>query len=518
VKKRYRFSKEQALLVIILLLAAVLRFFNLSWDGGLNIHPDEALIVNGALAIRFFSNLNPGFHDYNGLPVYVLRAVGPQVTSTAEITYLGRMITAALSTLTVLIVFLLGKRLWGVSVGLLAAALLAPLPLAVQQAHFYTSDTFVVFFLSLLSLAVVEWWQAPSRKNIFFCALWVGLAIGCKNTAYILLLMPVMAIILRKGLVQEKVKDLVLLGAVAVGVFTIASPYSFLDLTGYLARSKYLADVVSGRLQFDWTVQFINTTPLFWVRNSLYAFGPAVVVLGFLGVLTSVFQERGVKRILALWAVIFFVLLAGVYLKFIRYLLPLAPLFVLFAAALIVDLHKRVPWIGKIIGITVVALTWIWGIMFVNIYMTPHPVVQAASWLAANAQSGAGIVREEGNELLRFSHAPLSSKTYNLSLIRPYVLPDTEEKVEAMLTQISQADFVLVESAKVRNTVTRLREQYPFTSRIYEALEDGSLGYALAAEFISFPHLGPFMFNDLGAEETFWVFDHPRVRVYKNEK
>ena len=527
-KQWHRFSKEQLLVVVIILLATVLRFINLSWDGGHNIHPDEALIVNGALAIRFFTNLHPGFHDYNGFPVYVLRLAahvvswatgdGSYLTVPAAMTYLGRMITATLSTLTVVVVYVLGKRLWGATVGLLAAALLAPLPLAVQLAHFYTSDTFVVFFLSLLSLAVVGYWQHPARRNVLHCALWAGFALACKNTAYLLMFLPVAAVLTRKGALRERAGDLVLLGAGAAGVFFLASPYSLLDWTEYIARSRYLAEVVAGRLQFDWTTQFLETTPLFWVRNSLYAFGPAVVTLGILGVLRAALMERGPKRTLALWGVVFGVFLASVYLKFIRYLLPLAPVFTLYAASLVVVLHKRMHWLGKTVGATAVVLTWGWGILFVTIYTAPHPIVKAAFWIAAEAVGGSRIVREEGNELLRFSHVPLSSKTYNVSLIRPYALPDTQEKAEGMLIQISQAQYVLVESDKVENTVTRLAGYYPYTSRVYERLEDGGLGYRLAAEFSSFPRIRSLVFKDVGAEETFWVFDHPRVRIYQNQE
>lgn len=497
------------MLIGILIAAAVFRFINLSWDGGHNFHPDEALVVNGAAAIRFFSNLNPGFHDYNGLPVYLLRLVAPLSSSIADMTYLGRILTAALSAATVFIVFLIGKRLWGYSVGILAAALLAPLPLAVQQAHFYTSDTFVTFFLSLLALAVVNWWQVPSRKNLLLCALWVGLAVACKNTAYLLLFMPAMAVAFHKGVVREKIIQLLVLGIGAAIAFALASPYSIIDWPGYMERARYLGLVVAGKIQFDWTVQFLGTTPLFWVKNSLYAFGPAVAIIGFAATWFVAFRQQGIKRILALWTIMFIILLAGVYLKFIRYLLPLAPMFVLFAAAFIHDVHKRWPVSGKIVGISALAITWIWGVMFAGIYTVPHPVVQAADWIVSNVPAGAKLVREEGNELLRFSHAPLNAKTYNVSLIRPYALPDTQEKADAIRTQIAQADYVFIESNKVRNTVTRLNNYYPYTSDAYKQLEDGELGYELVAEFSSR--------LDLGAEETFWVFDHPRVRVYKKE-
>jgi hypothetical protein len=45
----------------------------------------------------------------------------------------------------------------------------------------------------------------------------------------------------------------------------------------------------------------------------------------------------------------------------------------------------------------------------------------------------------------------------------------------------------------------------------------GELGYTEVATFASPPRLGPLVWNDDGAEETFQVFDHPTVRVFRNE-
>jgi YYY domain-containing protein len=58
---------------------------------------------------------------------------------------------------------------------------------------------------------------------------------------------------------------------------------------------------------------------------------------------------------------------------------------------------------------------------------------------------------------------------------------------------------------------------WPVTSRFYELLETdpAALGFRQAAEFTSYPRIFGREFDDRGAEESFWVYDHPRVVVYE---
>ncbi|MEZ4484836.1 MAG: glycosyltransferase family 39 protein [Syntrophotaleaceae bacterium] len=66
----------------------------------------------------------------------------------------GRWTCALLSTGSVLLVYLIGRRLADRKVGLLAAALLAICPMAITEAHYSTVDDPLVFFLLCAHLVV----------------------------------------------------------------------------------------------------------------------------------------------------------------------------------------------------------------------------------------------------------------------------------------------------------------------------------------------------------------------------
>lgn len=455
-------------LFLITLLGALFRFTNLNWDMGGRLHPDEALIVNGVLSIKFFSQMFPGFHDYNGFSVYLLKLFTIGIGNVETITVAGRFLSACFSTLTILIVYLIGRKLWNKRTGLIAAVLFACTPLSIQLAHFYTTESILVFLFTLLIYFSLS-------DSVLGMAIVSGLAIATKNTGFLFLPIP---------LFQTKHKLVFLCTTAAC--FFVFSPYSILDFHGYISTSRYISDVVSGKILMDWTMQFQQTNGLFWLPNLLYGFGLA----GILGILGLLNKQKN-TRIIALWTIGFMLFLAFTYLKFIRYSAPLIPLLSLFAAAFIIK-TKLFP---------LIVLQLVWATMFFHIYLVPHTALLAAKVIPKNSR----VLGEEWNSIIKY---PIS--TFNI-----YTLPDSPDKMKKLNEAIQNADYFIMQSPKVKNTIMRLKKSYPYMNDFYMKLENGSLGFKKIAEFSSYPSLGPFMIDDGRAEETFTVFDHPYLIIYK---
>ena len=60
-----------------------------------------------------------------------------------------------------------------------------------------------------------------------------------------------------------------------------------------------------------------------------------------------------------------------------------------------------------------------------------------------------------------------------------------------------------------------LPQRYPMTTRYYQLLFDGQLGYELALEQVNSPNLLGITIDDTGADESFTLYDHPRVLVFR---
>lgn len=509
-------------------VGAFLRFTNLNWDLGGRLHPDEALIVNGALTVKFFSQLSPGFHDYNGLTVYLLKAASlaaafvfrnPYWSVTPEgVTLVGRFVSALFSTLSIPLVYVFGKQVWKKEIGIIAAILFSFTPIVIQLSHFYTTESILIFLLLTLLYAASLYANHPDTHSLVRLAVPMGLLLATKNTAYLFLPIPIITLAHHGKRTSYTIRAFVRFIALVFAVFLAASPYSFIDFAGYIQRSRYLADVVSGRLLMDWTIQFQDTGGEFWIKTLLFAFGPLAIFgpIGIVGVLVNTGTRKKLPYTAAWWSIGFLIFLACTYLKFTRYAAPLLPLFAIYGAKILWGIRKTT--IGKVLCTVAVTSQIIYGCMFLPVYTTPHTSLQATDWIKENIPQKSTILIEEWNSIVRFSRPELASGGYRRISFNFYALPDEGAKTQRLREALAQSDYVLIESPKIKNTVTRLRSRYPHSKKFYEDLENGKLGFTKVATFTSYPRLGPFVINDDLAEETFTVFDHPAIKLYKKTR
>src|SRR5512133_1513885 len=152
-------------LIVVLLVAGYFRFVGLMWGDYSYPHPDERFLVWVTADIapvhnlgEYFntatSTLNPGnrghqFYVYGDLPIILTRYITDLTAKSAgwmEVIQVGRSLSALFDLLTVLLVYLIAERIAGWKVATLAGLFSAAAVLQIQQAHFYTTDSFSTFF------------------------------------------------------------------------------------------------------------------------------------------------------------------------------------------------------------------------------------------------------------------------------------------------------------------------------------------------------------------------------------
>ncbi len=246
------------------------------------------------------------------------------------------------------------------------------------------------------------------------------------------------------------------------------------------------------------------------------SFGP-IFIAGCIGICGFLLHKKNstwkTEAIFALWGVGFYIFLSLTYLKFTRYSAPLLPLIALFGAKFLFDIHRT--RVGKILLYGFAGMQLSMGLMYFSIYTTPHTSLSATQWILRNVPPHTAILTEEWNGIIRFTRPELTDKRYLLYSFNFYSLPDDDAKMLRLSTITSTSTYIILESPKIKNTITRLSMRYPKSSRWYTDLEAGVLGFRKVAVFSSYPALGAFTIPDDSMEETFTVFDHPTITIYK---
>ena len=104
--------------------------------------------------------------------------------------YAGRALSALADVGSILMVFVLGRRMFSPGAGLLAAAFTAVAVIHVQNSHFYRPETFSVFFTLAAFWAMLRMVEEKRLRDSALLGLMVGLALAPKVNVLPLLLPP----------------------------------------------------------------------------------------------------------------------------------------------------------------------------------------------------------------------------------------------------------------------------------------------------------------------------------------
>ncbi|MCX6023840.1 MAG: glycosyltransferase family 39 protein, partial [Chloroflexi bacterium] len=636
-------------LALVLAAAAALRLVGLDWDGGSLFHPDERAILLkvGELALPWPPNwtqlldpatspLNPRWFAYGSFPLYLLKAVSAAVAQVQpslgvypDLRFVGRVITVAFDLGTVLLTFLVAARLYRPTVGLLAAAFVAFSVLHIQLSHFYTVDvllaclTMLTLYGAALTLRGLSWGASALMG--------IGLGLGLATKVSIApLALAVVAVHLlphvgrAAGAVSTAAPDgplplpqkpppltlsaahLALTFGLAGALFFIAEPFALLDSVTFLRDVREQNEMVLRVRDYPYTRQYQQLV----VWGLGVPLGLVCIVGALAAVRRAVMGRHPADLLLLAWIVPYFAITGAFPVKFMRYLLPIVPVFAIFAARLLLDwrargvatagtgplpqpfphfwgqgagrgtttllaqkppclacgvplgqgagrgtttllapssvLHPLPPELGErgrgiggrllpaaVITLTLAATVW-YAIAYLNVYRGPHPAVVASAWLRSNLLPGAVILQEHWEEGLP------RLEGFTRKELRPYE-PDDIAKLQHLSTELAGADAVVFYSNRLYGTIPRLPDRYPITTRYYRLLFSGDLGYELAYVASASPSfLGVTLADDtfgrpglpspgpaatprptaitlnLGyADESFTVYDHPKVMVFR---
>ena len=570
-------------LAAIVVVALVLRLHGIDWDGGYAYHPDErdiymrsdcmyALLTDaphastcgyvadqpqaepGLGGLRHFfdpdrSPLNPHWFPLGSILIYVMVFVRSVVELFTDIggldmRFAGRTLSALADVGSVLLVFLLGRRLYGRNVGLLAAGLTALAVIHVQHSHFYRPETFTVL-LTLASIwATLRMVEKKRLRDSVLLGVILGLALAPKVNVLPLLAPLALGYGYRildeaegrwdeitPAMLQRVASHAILAGAVAIVVFFITTPYAFIDIGAFVSDVMLQTKMARNAGLFPFTVQYVDTPSFLYQiqQTTVWGLGVPLGVVAWLSIPFTALLLANDRRhlradlILLVWVIPSLLFLESFEVRFLRYLFPLMPVMVLLASRMMLwNLERAGQPVSRLLEsageflkclrvrrfaplpagnaalmamiialpVFVAASTAFYSLAFQRVYANEHPATEAARWVLTDVSSGSRFVLDNHWD----EHLPglYDYDTWQFPLYEP----DNSSKMWELARRLARSDYLIFYSARPYASAARDPERFPYSNNYYRLLFAGELGYRLQREFTNYPSLGGVVFRD----------------------
>jgi hypothetical protein len=373
-------------------------------------------------ALRLYFGHGWPFSDYQR----VIDAYGENPTRIYEI---GRTMAALVCTVGIAGLYFVGRALWSRTVGLVSAAVLCFAFLIVAYSRIAVTDVGTLLPVALAIWCAVRIQERGGLGWYAGAGAAVGLAIGFKYTAGLVILSPLLAVALgwharrreptgarlspadaanppsraRAGVgtpSREALLGLGLMLVLVVVVFFITTPYFFLDFSTAEHQLRHQADLAGGLSKYG---QEHDNGLVYYAWSLTWGLGwvPLVAALGGLALLVRD-RQRARAALLAIFPLALFIYLATQQRYFGRWFLPAYPVFALLAGYGAVRAVALVKWIGPrwapaVIAAAAVVLVWqATAADFRSMAVLGHTDTRkvARDWLEANERQSLRIVIE----------------------------------------------------------------------------------------------------------------------------
>lgn len=376
---------------------------------------------------------------------------------------------------------------------------------------------------------------------------------------------------------SKKKKEILMIigGFFAVGIgYTLLSaalgiglsPFNIIAFSEFQGSMQYETGVGFGDILVFYTRSFFATTPvLFQIQYILpFVLGLPVLIFSFAGILGLSWRKREIN-FLRYAFFLYFIPEAFLYAKWTRFIAPVFPVMVLFALLFIFYVYTLLAEKAgaskekfvRFFVMVVILVSTLPGLAYISVFTKPDVRFVATEWMYKNIPADSILLAETANVVdipaPRPSQQPGTYVNYQYISFDFYNLDTNPVLTPELATHLEKADYVIVNSRRVFKNHTclpanelrykvpvsidqtlqipdpftdkvqrckDLEKTYPQLQKYYSDLFSGKSGFELVAQFTSYPDISllgrPVIeFPDENAEETWAIFDHPVIRIYK---
>jgi hypothetical protein len=182
-------------------------------------------------------------------------------------------------------------------------------------------------------------------------------------------------------------------------------------------------------------------------------------------------------------------------------------------------MKNRVPTIFTLVLLGVVAFASVYGWAFVQLYRVPHSYEAASLWIYENIPAGSKLLGPHWDDRLPVDlpgHNPHQYEYECRECDLPFYEPDNLATLDTLIRRIANGDYIIFPTPRIQGSVPRIPEEYPRTTALLQLLWNGQIGYQIEHVVKAEPRAFGITFNDDLADESFSVYDHPKVTILKN--
>jgi hypothetical protein len=564
----------------IILLAFFFRFNNLNWDENFHLHPDERFLTMVGTAMKLPTNTNQYFDQktslmnpsnvgynffvYGRFPLILTKYLASvyKLDNYNDFTILGRQLSALFDLLIVILVIKTTKLLIDKSrkqnlnqfqpisiIPYWAGFFYAIAVLPIQLSHFFAVDTFLNFFVFGSFYFSLNFYYEKKIKYLCFSTIFFGLAMASKITALFILPLNLFLISLTYLERPSRIGKLFLILLIYFGLsyltLRLADPYLFQNSNIFnpsisklfIDNIKSLQNITVKNMDnwFPPMVQWLNknTVQHSLVNNIVFGLGIPFAILALIGFIKALSWKSIPVFIILFWVFSFFTYQSIQATPTLRYFIIIYPFLAIFASIGIDYLMnfklkikgkyiKYPKYFSYIFILICILILLIWPVMFSSIYSNKNSRVEASEWIYKNLPDSSYILSESWDDSLPLGVANNYGKRFTGEQL-PVFDPDTPEKWQKINTSFKMADYYILSSNRGWGSIPTVPQKYPLMSKFYKELLSGlNSNYKLIKKFTSYPKLEignwKLEISDDWSDESFTVYDHQQVLIYKNVK
>jgi Dolichyl-phosphate-mannose-protein mannosyltransferase len=416
---------SQKWISLIILIAVALRLWGISFGLPSLNDPDEPLFIVTSLTLIAEKTLNPGWFGHPGTTtIYALALINLAVVGIGMMTgrfasleafarYIysdpsilfvsGRVFMAVCGILSIILLYNIVCRLADQRMALIAAAILAVMPIHIGYSQIIRTDMQASVFMLLCIIWSIKIHDRGRLKDYAVAGIMVGLACATKWPAALIIVAPIaIGLMNALGHKQDRVRHIIYTGltgfASIIALFSI-SPYLLIEHEAVIRNllGEFQADHVGS------TGKGFLGNVNWYIFDTLYgSLGTLGLILCGLGLIRAARSGRLIVATTILPTAIFFIFICLQTLIWDRWLVPLLPFVAFFMALGIAQIWD---WATARIGDSAAHIAIVAGsaALVIPMLIAAHAQTterlndtrnQAAAWAKAHIPDGSTIIVE----------------------------------------------------------------------------------------------------------------------------